>query len=679
MCIYVCESSYVFPFHIEENTSWSRNSIHIFIPYTELYLSYSRSPTSVELLTPNMMPEIPLDIFYEISTHTTCTRDLLRLCQLNKATYEFLYPYLLRLDHRNTKYRLSLWAACEQDNTSQLRRIYDAAYPDFKDYVTTRPNDFNFWLQYTLTQGENDGLKCLEMMLELGAENGFTPSRDTLSAAVEQHNVKAVEILLEYGAPLVIPRREFIWEHQESGPLFRARSVAMVRLLLAKGADPLEEYAGKNLLHWYCSESRTSPLLLETLIAAGVPIDELDNRGFNGKWDNKLDEERLTPLGFACQSLNLPAMHVLLRHGADPRGADIYKQSDRLYPNRHKEYMYIFPTPLELVLKQDIGKEKGHGDWYRCPWKMQHISEEDEKADEFDGGWTAEYDTEDRVWDKLRILRKGTEKPEWAMCTGCGEFPEPPSACGECSVGFWKQDLETSVDDKDARLQEVISLRLTAWTRQMTRVAHRYLRCVQLLLEHESFGGKPLVEKAKLDLLERWGKQFVVPTLRNAICYSPYGGYARDYAEDIGAVRSLLKGVAQWDLVSKTFVCHIKYLMQYSDVYIPYVGRPPLHRDYESGLDAVLAIFEHIISKGVPGHELNTVFNEDENIGDMIMSGAPIGEEYKEPVDLDACIVEDSVKDKIRMPMWAERYGDALVRDRNAGWVPPNPLAEPCW
>ncbi|KAI0435475.1 hypothetical protein F4803DRAFT_576116 [Xylaria telfairii] len=213
-----------------------------------------------------MAPGLALDIYHDIAKQIG-KPTWLNLCLGNKTLHQALYPQLIRMDLSEAKGKKSLWNALENDNLAQLEKIYAATYLNFGTSIKNRPHEFNIWLKYVVGAGVYGGLRCLRFLLAraVEADVGFVPSVDVLSAAVEGHNLEAVELLLQYGAPLTRQN-----EGDEIGPLFRVRSVEMLQYLLARGANPREKFEGMNLLHWHCSQVSTSPLLIKALIEAGV-------------------------------------------------------------------------------------------------------------------------------------------------------------------------------------------------------------------------------------------------------------------------------------------------------------------------------------------------------------------------------------------------------------------------
>ncbi|KAI1755929.1 hypothetical protein F4782DRAFT_551017 [Xylaria castorea] len=494
------------------------------------------------------------DIYYDIAKYIEQPSACLNLCLASRRIHQALYPHLIRIDFSRITGRKSLWKALEDDNTAQLETIYAVMYPDFSEYVTERPNDFNFWLQYVATEGVYGGLNCLRLMLARAAAVGFVPSMETLSAAVEAHNLEAIELLIEYGAPLT--RQD---EGDDSGPLFRVRSVDMVHYLLARGADPLEKFEGMNLLHWHCSQIGTSPLLIETLIEAGVPVDELDTEGCFERM------ERRTPLGHACADINLPAIRTLLRHGANPFGASTEKKAERSRDaGPHEEYE--FPYPLESLMNQTI---RGFGEigWGQCLWD-HHISLLHEEQDDME----QEVEERDTVLPLPSILT-------WNRIS-VHEFFNSRQGCYECGRGYFLADIESDVSDEAEKEKQAGLLRFESWTSQMRRFVHRYFRGIQILLEA---GGLELCRTPDFNPVDMWHATFPKALLRAGFCFSPYSGIVRDYVHEASDIHALVEWICEWDFVATTCVQQLDYLLDSAS-----------HRSTETGLESFRRVLERL-------------------------------------------------------------------------------------
>ncbi|KAI8953396.1 hypothetical protein F4801DRAFT_597947 [Xylaria longipes] len=428
-----------------------------------------------------MAPALTFDIYYDIAEQIRKPSACLDLCLANKSLHEALYPQLIRMDFARLTGRKSLWEALENDDTAQLGRIYAVMYPDF----------------------------------------------------IERHNLEAVELLLEYGAPLT--RQD---ERDDSGPLFRARSVDMVHYLLARGADPLEKYEGLNLLHWHCSQVWTSPLLIETLIEAGVPMDELDQEG---RFDEFEETKRRTPLGRACANrFDEPAGYA---HSTTTRGQSIWRERGTK-GRQVTGCPTTFPYPLESLMEQDIKRFSVAG-WGRCLWG-HHISlrheEQDDMGEEVEG--------RDSVLPLPSILPKARVSFFATLRSSQG--------CYECGRGYFLNDIDSDIHDEIERERLAGSLRFKSWDSQMRRFAHRYFRGVQILLDA---GGLELFRTTNYDPADMWLETFHMVLLEAGFCFSPYSGLVRDYFREAPAIHALIEGICQWDFVATTCVAQIDYLL----------------------------------------------------------------------------------------------------------------------
>ncbi|KAI1741878.1 hypothetical protein F4680DRAFT_464227 [Xylaria scruposa] len=480
-----------------------------------------------------MGPQLTSHIFYDIARYASHGAHL-NLCLTSKHLYHTLYPGLIRVDFNSVTGKKSLWKALEDDNAAQLETIYAIMYPDFREYVEEMSNEFSFWLQYVVIEGAYGGLNCLRLMLARAAEVGYVPSLDVLSAAVEGHNYEAIDILLGYGAPITSRQNK----EDDSGPLFRVRSVDMVHYLLARGADPLEKFEGKNLLHWHCSQLSTSPLLIKTLIEAGVPVDELDMEGFYDRI------ERRTPLGYACANMNLPAMRTLLRYGANPLGPSEEAQNERSQdtsPNQD----YEFPYPLESLMDQTINTRELR--WGQCPWD-HHIS----KLDEVQDDRQQEVEEPDAILPLAPILSR--------QRISFHEFFNSREKCYECGRGFYLADIDSDIDDEAEQDWLAGLLRFEAWTSQVRRFAHRYFRGMQILIEA---GGSELCRTPDFDPIDSWLTTFCFPLLQAGLLFSPYSGVNRSDIFEMSTAQSLVEEICQWDFVATTCVDQLDYLLGY--------------------------------------------------------------------------------------------------------------------
>ncbi|RYC56592.1 hypothetical protein CHU98_g9612 [Xylaria longipes] len=472
-----------------------------------------------------MATALTFDIYYDIAKQIRKPGACLDLCRANKNLHEALYPQLIRIDFARLTGRKSLWEALENDDTAQLGRIYAVMYPDFSEYIANQPKEFNFWLQYVAGEGVYGGLNCLRLMLARAAEVGFVPSVDTLSAAVERHNLEAVELLLEYGALLT---------RQDE----RDDSVDMVHYLLARGADPLEKYEGLNLLHWHCSQVWTSPLLIETLIEAGVPMDELDQEG---RFDEFEETKRRTPLGRACANrFDEPAGYA---HSTTTRGQSIWRERGTK-GRQVTGCPTTFPYPLESLMEQDIKRFSVAG-WGRCLWG-HHISlrheEQDDMGEEVEG--------RDSVLPLPSILPKSRVSFFATLRSSQG--------CYEWGRGYFLNDIDSDIHDEIERERQAGSLRFKSWDSQMRRFAHRYFRGVQILLDA---GGLELFRTTNHDPADMWLETFHMVLLEAGFCFSPYSGLVRDYFREAPAIHALIEGICQWDFVATTCVAQIDYLL----------------------------------------------------------------------------------------------------------------------
>ncbi|KAI0204243.1 hypothetical protein F4808DRAFT_475706 [Astrocystis sublimbata] len=425
---------------------------------------------------------------------------------------------------------LSLWSALADDNVAQFDKIFAIIHPDFGKYVQDWPNELNIWLQYVSNEGIYGGLKCLRHILARAAEFGFKPSASTLNAAFEAHNLQAVVILLQYDAPL--RRRQ---EDGGAGPFFFARTVDVVRCLIAAGVDPLEKFEGMNLLHWHCAQVSTSPLLIETLIKAGVPIDDLDE---GGRFDNTL-KERNTPLGIACANLNLPAIRTLLQHGANPLGARRAIVAQRSVHPVPYDALADIRYPLESLLLQNIRpldtlkyemfRTHSEESWGQCHWK-HHISKVHEEQDDMEG-WeetpTTILPTPSIIADS-RALRK---------------FSRSSQCCYECGRGFFLADVDSDVTEKERERQAGV-LRFKSWEAQAKRFIKRYHRGLEML---QSAGGSKIFWVVGDLGYSMYLESMLLPLLRAGFCFSPYSGVVRDY-DAKPAWEAIIDGICHWDL-----------------------------------------------------------------------------------------------------------------------------------
>ncbi|KAI0547576.1 hypothetical protein F4679DRAFT_597537 [Xylaria curta] len=478
-----------------------------------------------------MGPQLASDILYDIARHIGTHGEHLNLCLTSKSVYQTLYPSLIRKDFARVTDKKSLWKALEDDNAAQLEIIYAIMYPDFREYVEKMPNEFSFWLQFVVTEGVYGGLNCLRLMLARAAEVGFVPSLDVVSAAVEGHNYEAIDILLESGAPITRQKME-----DDSGPLFRVRSVDMVHYLLARGADPLEKFEGKNLLHWHCAQLSTSPLLIKTLIQAGVPLDELDREGFYDRI------ERRTPLGYACANMNLPAIRTLLRYGANPLGPSEEAKAERsqdVSPNEN----YMFPYPLASLMDQNISTREFR--WGQCLWN-HHISKLDEEQDDRQ----QEVEEPDAILPLPLIISRHR--------ISFHEFFNSRQECYECGRGFYLADIDGDITDAVEQERLAGLLRFEAWISQVRRFAHRYFRGIQILIEA---GGPDICRTSEFDSVDAWLTTFCFPLLQAGLLFSPYSGINRNDIFEIPTAQALVEKICQWDFVATTCVAQLDYLL----------------------------------------------------------------------------------------------------------------------
>ncbi|KAI0195614.1 hypothetical protein EV127DRAFT_499500 [Xylaria flabelliformis] len=477
-----------------------------------------------------MEPQLTSDIFYDVAKYIAKPSDHLNLSLIGKGVHQTLYPGLIRKDFFRVTGKKSLWKALEDDNAAQLERIYAIMYPNFSEYVMEQPNEFSFWLQYVVIEGVYGGLNCLHLMLARAAEAEFVPGMDVLSAAVEGHNYEAIDLLLEYGAPITRQGVE-----DESGPLFRVQSVDMFHYLVSRGADPLEKFEGKSLLHWHCSQLSTSPLLIETLIEAGVSVNEIDSEGFYERI------ERYTPLGYACSNLNLPAMRVLLQHGANPFGSNIEAVEERMRDARPNEN-YIFPYPLESLMEQTINTRLG---WGQCLW-YHHISSLHEEQDVRE----QEVEEPDTILPLPPMLSRNR--------VSFHEFFSTRQKCYECARGFYLDDIDSDITEEAEQETQAGLLRFQSWTSQIRRFAHRYFRAIQILLEA---GGPDICREPEFDPLEAWFTTFSMPLLKAGILFSPYSGVDRDDIFEPSTAYTLVDRICEWDFVATTCIAQLDCLL----------------------------------------------------------------------------------------------------------------------
>jgi len=88
----------------------------------------------------------------------------------------------------------------------------------------------------------------------------------------------------------------------------RTGSLELVMFLIERGADhTLVDNSGRGVLHWAAIDGRADLMefLLQTVLQRGLKIDEPDGGGDS-------------PLHLAAFHGNLPAVRLLVRHGADP-------------------------------------------------------------------------------------------------------------------------------------------------------------------------------------------------------------------------------------------------------------------------------------------------------------------------------------------------------------------------
>ncbi|TRX94013.1 hypothetical protein FHL15_005091 [Xylaria flabelliformis] len=511
-----------------------------------------------------MGPHLTTDIFYDVVKYMAQPSEHLNLCLMGKSVHQTLYPGLIRKDFFRVTDKKSLWRALEDDNAAQLETIYAIMYPNFSEYVREQPNQFSFWLQYVVIEGVYGGLNCLRLMLARAAEAEFVPGLDVLSAAVEGHNYEAIDLLLEYGAPITRQGVE-----DESGPLFRVQSVDMFHYLVARGADPLEKFEGKNLLHWHCSQLSTSPLLIETLIEAGLPVDELDSEGFYERI------ERYTPLGYACSNLNLPAMRVLIQHGANPFGSSIEAREERSR-DAGSYGDYVFPYPLESLMEQTINiRELG---WGQCLW-YHHISSLHEEQDD------REQEVEEP--DTILPLPPMLSRSRFSF----HEFFSPRQKCHECSRGFYLADIDSDITEEAEQETQAGLLRFRSWTSQLQRFAHRYFRAIQILLEA---GGPDLCREPDFDPVEAWFTTFSMPLLKAGILFSPYSDVDHNDIFEPSTAYTLVDRICQWDLVATTCVAQLDYLLGTA-----------LHPSTERGLE----MFHRVVSEYLTDNRQSLMFH----------------------------------------------------------------------